>query len=64
MAIHEGPTVEDRAKAIQVALSGIADDLELGELAALVECGLQPNATPRLSRLSADGSPAATTSIS
>jgi hypothetical protein len=27
------PTAEDRAKAIRVALSGIADDLELGELA-------------------------------
>jgi hypothetical protein len=30
-------TAEDRANAIRVALSGIADDLELGELAALLE---------------------------
>jgi hypothetical protein len=27
------PTPEDRTKAIRVALSGIADDLDLGELA-------------------------------
>jgi hypothetical protein len=37
MPKQKGPTPEDRAKAIRVALSGIADDLELGELAALLE---------------------------
>jgi hypothetical protein len=36
MAKQMGPTVEDRAKAIRVALSGIADDVELGELATLL----------------------------
>jgi hypothetical protein len=36
MAKQMRPTVEDRAKAIGVALSGIADDVELGELAALL----------------------------
>jgi hypothetical protein len=34
MAKQKGPTAEDRATAIRVALSGIADDLELGEIAA------------------------------
>lgn len=33
MAKHRMPTPEDRAKAMRVALSGIADDLALGELA-------------------------------
>ena len=33
MAKQRAPTPEDRAKAIGVVLSGIADDLELGELA-------------------------------
>ena len=36
MAKARRPTPEDRTKAIRVALSGIADDLELGELAALL----------------------------
>jgi hypothetical protein len=30
------PTADDRTKAIRVALSGIADDLELGQVAALL----------------------------
>jgi hypothetical protein len=34
MAKPKGPTVEDRATAIRVALSGIAAGLELGEIAA------------------------------
>ena len=33
MAKQKGPTAEDRAEAIRVALSGIAHDLKLGELA-------------------------------
>jgi hypothetical protein len=33
MAKQNRPTAEDRTKAIWVALSGIADDMELGELA-------------------------------
>ncbi len=37
MATKKTPTAEDRTTAIRVALSGIADDLELGELAALLE---------------------------
>jgi hypothetical protein len=37
MATEKTPTAEDRATAIRVALSGIAHDLELGELAALLE---------------------------
>lgn len=41
MAKQERPTAENEAKAIRVALSGIADDLELGELAAL-PAGLHP----------------------
>jgi hypothetical protein len=36
MAKERRPSPEDRTKAIRVALSGIADDLELGELAALL----------------------------
>jgi hypothetical protein len=36
MAKQQRPTADDRAKAIRVALSGIADDLELGELAQLL----------------------------
>jgi hypothetical protein len=36
MAKQKRPTADDRAKAIRVALSGIADDLELGDLAALL----------------------------
>jgi len=36
MAKQMRPATEDRAKAIRVALSGIADDVELGELAALL----------------------------
>ena len=31
------PTAEDRANAIWMALSGIADDVELGDLAELLE---------------------------
>jgi hypothetical protein len=34
MAKQQGPTAEDRATAIRVALSGIAAGLELGEIAA------------------------------
>ena len=34
MAKQKTPTADDRVAAIRVALSGIADDLELGELAA------------------------------
>ena len=37
MAKQKGPTTEDRATAIGVALSGIADGLELGEIAARLE---------------------------
>ena len=37
MAEQKGPTAEDRAMAIRLALSGIAEDMELGELAALLE---------------------------
>ena len=37
MAKHKGPTTEDRATAIGVALSGIAGGLELGEIAARLE---------------------------
>jgi hypothetical protein len=37
MAKQHRPTAEDRAKAIRIALSGIADDVELGELARLLE---------------------------
>jgi hypothetical protein len=36
MAKPMRPTVEDRAKAIRVALSGITDEVEFGELAALL----------------------------
>ena len=36
MAKRQWPTAEDRTKAIRVGLWGIADDLEFGELAALV----------------------------
>jgi hypothetical protein len=36
MAKQERPTTEDQTKAIRVALSGIADDLELGEPASAV----------------------------
>jgi hypothetical protein len=36
MAKQKRPTADDRAKAIRVALSGIADGLELGDLAALL----------------------------
>jgi hypothetical protein len=36
MAKQERPTADERAKAIRVALSGIADGLELGDLAALL----------------------------
>jgi hypothetical protein len=39
---QQRPTAEDRTKAIRAALSGVADDLELGELAALIE-PLHPN---------------------
>jgi hypothetical protein len=34
MAKQKGPTAEDRATVIGVALSGIAGGLELGEIAA------------------------------
>ena len=34
MAKQKGPTGEDRATVVQVALSGIAGGLELGEIAA------------------------------
>jgi hypothetical protein len=37
MAKPKRPTAEDRANTIRVALSGIAEDLELGELAARLE---------------------------
>jgi hypothetical protein len=37
MAKQKGPTTEDRAMAIGVALSGIAGGLELGEIAARLE---------------------------
>jgi hypothetical protein len=37
MAKQKGPTTEDRATAIGVALSGIAGGLELGEIAARLE---------------------------
>jgi hypothetical protein len=37
MAKEQRPTAEDRANVIRVALSGIADDIELGQLAALLE---------------------------
>ena len=37
MAKEQRPTPEDRTKAIRVALWGLADDLELGELAAMLE---------------------------
>jgi hypothetical protein len=36
MAKQERPTAEDRTETIRIALSSIADDLELGELAALL----------------------------
>jgi hypothetical protein len=36
MAKEQRPTREDRIQAIRVALTGLADDLELGELAALL----------------------------
>jgi hypothetical protein len=36
MAKEQRPTPEDRTKAIGVALLGLADDLELGELAAML----------------------------
>jgi hypothetical protein len=36
MAKEQRPTSEDRTKAIGVALLGLADDLELGELAAIL----------------------------
>jgi hypothetical protein len=36
MAKEQRPTSEDRTKAIGVALLGLADDLELGELAAML----------------------------
>ncbi|HZA41178.1 MAG TPA: hypothetical protein VFA00_11185 [Actinomycetota bacterium] len=36
MAKEQRPTPEDRTQAIRVALTGLADDLELGELAALL----------------------------
>jgi hypothetical protein len=37
MAKQEAPTAEDRAKAIRVALSGIAGDVDLGEVAGRLE---------------------------
>ena len=37
MAKEQRPTPEDRTEAIRVALWGLADDLELGELAAMLE---------------------------
>jgi len=37
MAKERRPSPEDRTKAIRVALWGLADDLELGELAAMLE---------------------------
>ena len=37
MATQKGPTAEDRATAIGVALSGIAGDVDLGELAYRLE---------------------------
>jgi hypothetical protein len=37
MAKQNRPTAEDRARAIWIALSGIADDVELGDLAELLE---------------------------
>jgi hypothetical protein len=37
MANQTAPTAQDRAKAIRVTLSGIADDVDLGELARLLE---------------------------
>ncbi len=36
MVKQRSPQPEDRTEAIRLALSGIADDLELGELAALL----------------------------
>jgi hypothetical protein len=37
MAKQKAPTAEDRAKAIRIALSGIAGDVDLGELAGRLE---------------------------
>jgi len=34
MAKQKGPTAEDRAKVVRVALAGIAGGVELGEIAA------------------------------
>jgi hypothetical protein len=47
MAKQKRPTADDRAKAIRVALSGIADGLELGDLAALLARLHPKNNLPR-----------------
>jgi len=47
MAKQKRPTADDRAKAIRVALSGIADGLELGDLAAARAAAPEEQHLPR-----------------